>query len=129
MISGVYSINGEQKILQGTVTTDIISSGSGVVTLQESHFGMADDLLRLVGKRGSSLFGETLASRTAYALNRSEELSEVLSGEVLADPSFGASGASDLSKQLAQVAKLINARAKIGMERAGFFVQVCVGSQ
>ncbi len=124
MASGAYSINGERKILHGSVTTDIISSGSGVVTFQEDHFKMADDLMNLVGKRGSSLFGETLASRTAYALNRSEVLSGILRDEVLADPTFGASDATDLSKQLAQVAKLINARTKIGMERAGFFVEV-----
>ena len=51
-------------------------------------------------------------------------LSGILRDEVLADPTFGASDATDLSKQLAQVAKLINARTKIGMERAGFFVEV-----
>ena len=85
-----FSIAGDVKILQGSVTTDIINH-NGVVTFQDKHYHIADDLMMMAGRTSSSHFAETIAARTAYALNRTELL-DSLAGKLNA--AVGASRAA-----------------------------------
>ena len=134
--SGLYSLQGNAKMVQGVFAKpDIISSSEGVVQLVDKdlitaavtnvtgyygHNIMGKPVCRFayfILRTHSYFAGETYSNLVGVSLKRTDEIAAALDGADV--PSFG----NGWNAQLNQVAKLIKIRAALGQERALFFTQ------
>ena len=114
-----YSISGNPKILEGIAATpDVISSGGGVVQLQDDH--LAPLISRVMSLPTSSIFGETYNALTEAALVRSGLLGDALDAAAMT-ATWGNAG---LSNQFRQVAKAINASKTLENDRGVYYVSI-----
>ena len=128
---GVYSVNGNQKILENSaVVPNIVSKAStsaGASTVPEFAFfnELGGQFINITARKAGSVFGETIAQALSQSLVKNRELAAKLdAANVTEDFLSSAGAANDLGRQLVQVTKVINAHVALGAERDVFFVQV-----
>ncbi|GBG30981.1 Hypothetical Protein FCC1311_072022 [Hondaea fermentalgiana] len=120
------SISGNVNVLEGTYGVsprpDIINERGGVSKLASSSpkSSRLHPALQQLNRANTNLFAEAWAETFEYVMNRTEELDEALGGGSLSQ-SFPNSG---LSKQFAQVARLIKAGKKLGVNRGAFYTKI-----
>ena len=116
---GLYSLDGNQKLLEGSAPPSFIDPKSGVERFDQ-YGALKDDIHRLSSNESHSLFAETAASQLEATLAGTESLGERLQSTTLATDEE-AFKATNIGKQFLQVAKLIKVdKADLEMERSGF---------
>lgn len=117
--AGGYSLDGNSKMLEGQEAFDVVDKDDGVVRYS-SYAELAPTLLKMVGNESSSLLSETYSGLLYTSLHRTE-----LMGTNIEKVNLTTAFAADsISRQLAQVARLIATRELAAMEREAFFVQL-----
>ena len=113
--SGLYSLSGNAKMVQGVVSRpDIISASQGVVELTEKDLITAA-VENVTHYYGHNIMSETYSDLVGVSLKRTDQIATALAEAEV--PDFGGGWPS----QLRQVAKLIKIRETLGTERAVFF--------
>jgi len=117
--TGPYSITGNEKILDGGHAPFIINHRKGLerFTKYDELGAVVTNLSRAVPQ---NVFGETWAGLVETALEDSEALGVTID-EATTNQSFVDEG---LSRQLRQVARLIDARGELSSERDVFYVDI-----
>ena len=115
----MYSTAGNSKILEGAADAPTIVSSSGPVRLAR-YTEVRADLESITFKEAESVFGETHASVAASSITGAEELKAFMDApEAAIKVPFGT---GEVSNQLKQIAKVINARRLTEAERDVFFL-------
>jgi len=129
---GLYSVNGNQKILQGGKNMADVISGSGVTQYEggigTSGFGLPEESIKemLTQNRSTSLFSNTYVDLLEGGLLRTKLLGkELAKSSNNPKTSFASCGShwNTLGMQLNQVAKIMKANGELKNERAVFFTQ------
>jgi len=111
-----FSISGNKKILDGGSPPDIMHSSQGVIRY-DGYQELGGPIHELLGvNQSSSIFADTHAELVLSALERTEALGAILDNVTLTQ-SFGT---DQMSRQLQQVATLVAARERLGIERGAF---------
>ena len=128
---GVYSVKGNQKILENSaVVPNIVSKAStkaGVSAVPQFAFfnELGGHFINITAPKAGSVFGETIAQALSQSLVKNRELAAKLDAANVSEAYLSSAGAAnDLGRQLTQVTKVINAHVELGAERDVFFVQV-----
>lgn len=116
-----YSIAGNTKILEGSVSAPDIVSASGPVRL-DRYDAVRADLHDLTLHESESIFGETYSRIVDKAVNGAEELNGFLNAPEAAVSSAW-QGSGTVASQLKVVANIIGAQRLTQSERDVFFVR------
>jgi len=117
--AGGYSLDGNSKMLEGQEAFDVVDKDDGVVRYQ-SYAELAPTIRKMVGNESSSLLSETYSGLLYTSLHRTEVMGTNIEKVNLTT----AFAADSISRQLAQVARLIATREVAAMEREAFFVSL-----
>ena len=128
---GVYSVNGNQKILENSaVVPNIVpkasSSSSASMLPQFSFFDdLGEQIINITAPKADSVFGETISQALSESLVKNRKLAAKLDAANITEAYLSSAGAAnDLGRQLVQVTKVINAREALGAERDVFYVHI-----
>jgi uncharacterized protein (DUF1501 family)/uncharacterized protein (DUF1800 family) len=113
--TGLFSVAGNQKAVQGKTPAEFIAGASGVVRLRELQ-ELKEGLGNITSFKSRSLFAESQTDLLFSSLNSTETLGELLRSTTT-NVTFGATW---LENQMQQVARLIKALPTAGYERAVF---------
>ena len=116
-----YSIAGNTKILEGSISAPEIVSASGPVRLTR-YSEVSADLEDITRNEADSIFGETYSQIVTKAVEGAEKLQEFLGADEAA-VSASWSGSGTVASQLKVVANIIGARRLTASEREVFFIR------
>jgi len=113
-----WSVCGQQRIVQGTVPPSLMHPWSGIQSYTMFP-ELGEQFLSLTNMTHTSLFGETFAGLLQAALLSTEYLKPIIDAAIVSDefPTYS------ISRQLLQVAKVIESREILATERDVFVVQ------
>ena len=116
----VYSIAGNEKMVEGQTAPVIVDQNKGITTFSEFD-DMEEQFQNMTKNNLESVFASTYQSLLDRSLKRSNELGELLSAITLDTDSDWAD--DSLSNQFRQVSKLIKMRGDLGTERGVFLTK------
>jgi len=111
-----YSLDGNQRILEGALPANVLSPSRGAIQLQDDS--VLSDLQKLTYRRSNSAFADTYGALLESAISFSGRHGDVLENTNLVksfpDTSTG--------RKLSQVARLVKAHEALETERATFYI-------
>ena len=118
---GLYSLDGNQKILEGPTPPNFVDGRTGVERFKQ-YDELKPDMERLVSEQSHSLFAETMMEQLETSLSSTESLGQRLElATTKTDPEQFKLSAGSLGEQLLEVSKLIQIdKRELEMERSGF---------
>ena len=122
-----YSINGNQKILEGDGEVARIVNRKGGIERFRYYSRVGRQMINMSSVSAESVFAETYGSLLERAFQESEGIGSILDDANITKPYKDANnGDSKLCQQLMQVAKLIDLRThhQVRSERDAFYVQL-----
>ena len=111
---GVYSVNGNQKILENSaVVPNIVSkasTSSSASPLPQFRFfdDLGEQIINITAPKADSVFGETISQALSESLVKNRKLAAKLDAANITEAYLSSAGAAnDLGRQLVQVTKVI----------------------
>lgn len=120
MQSAMYSIAGYQRMLDGAMTPNIISSSDGVLRFTD-YTPLAEDIAKLSELESQSIIADAYSAVLQSTLKSTESLGANLA-PVNLETKFDTTG-NDLAKQLKEVSRVIKLDTASKAERAVFYTQ------